>query len=68
MLPVVLWRGIQPLARNSVAIGEVGLLGEIRQVIAEEKRIREAKRLGFNLPITQKQVKYLSQAIKKYVK
>ena len=58
----------KPLARNSVAIGEVGLLGEIRQVIAEEKRIREAKRLGFNLPITQKQVKYLSQAIKKYVK
>ena len=58
----------KPLARGSVAIGEVGLLGEIRQVIAEEKRIKEAKRLGFNLPITQKQVKYLSQAIKKYVK
>jgi DNA repair protein RadA/Sms len=56
------------LARGSVAIGEVGLLGEIRQVIAEEKRIKETKRLGFNLPITQKQVKYLSQAIKKYVK
>ena len=58
----------KPLAKNSVAIGEVGLLGEIRQVIAEEKRIRETKRLGFNLPISQKQVKYLSQAIKKYVK
>jgi DNA repair protein RadA/Sms len=58
----------KPLARDSVAIGEVGLLGEIRQVIAEEKRIKETKRLGFNLPITQKQVKYLSQAIKKYVK
>ena len=58
----------KPLARGSVAIGEVGLLGEIRQVIAEEKRIKETKRLGFNLPITQKQVKYLSQAIKKYVK
>jgi DNA repair protein RadA/Sms len=58
----------KPLARGSVAIGEVGLLGEIRQVIAEEKRIREAKRLGFGLPIAQKQVKYLSQAIKEYVK
>jgi DNA repair protein RadA/Sms len=58
----------KPLARGSVAIGEVGLLGEIRQVIAEEKRIKETKRLGFSLPITQKQVKYLSQAIKKYVK
>ncbi len=58
----------KPLVGDSVAIGEVGLLGEIRQVIAEEKRIKEARRLGFSLPITQKQVKYLSQAIKKYVK
>lgn len=58
----------KPLARGSMAIGEVGLLGEIRQVIAEEKRIKEVRRLGFSLPITQKQVKYLSQAIKKYVK
>lgn len=58
----------KPLAKESLAIGEVGLLGEIRQVVAEEKRIKEARRLGFNLPISQKQVKYLSQAIKKYVK
>lgn len=58
----------KPLARNSLAIGEVGLLGEIRQVVAEEKRVKEARRLGFNLPISQEQVKYLSQAIKKYLR
>jgi len=58
----------KPLAKGSVAIGEVGLLGEIRQVVAEEKRVKEARRLGFNLPITQKQIKYLSQAIKKYLR
>jgi DNA repair protein RadA/Sms len=56
------------LLRKSVAVGEVGLLGEIRGVMAEEKRIKEARRLGFTLPITRKQVKYLQQAIKKYLR
>jgi DNA repair protein RadA/Sms len=49
---------------KSIAIGEVGLLGEIREVVAEEKRVKEAKRLGFAIPITQTKFKYLSQAIK----
>lgn len=32
---------------KTVAIGEVGLLGEIRNVIGLERRIKEAKKLGF---------------------
>lgn len=36
-----------PLLKNSLFIGEVGLLGEIRRTYFEEKIILEAKRLGF---------------------
>lgn len=53
---------------KSIAIGEVGLLGEVREVVAEEKRVKEARRLGFTLPITQAKFKYLSQAIKTLLK
>lgn len=35
------------LPKNSAAIGEVGLLGEIRSVSMSEKRIKEAKKLGY---------------------
>jgi DNA repair protein RadA/Sms len=56
------------LPSKVVAIGEVGLLGEVREVVAEAKRVKEAKRIGFSLPITQSQVKYVPQAIKTYFK
>ncbi len=36
-----------PVPKGSVAIGEVGLLGEIRSVSWGEKRVKEAKRQGF---------------------
>jgi len=36
-----------PLDPESAAFGEIGLLGEIRRVSGEERRFREAKRLGF---------------------
>lgn len=36
-----------PLPKNSVFIGEVGLLGEIRKTYFEEKVITESRRLGF---------------------
>lgn len=36
------------LPKGTVAFGEVGLLGEIRQVSQIEKRSKEAKKLGFN--------------------
>lgn len=32
---------------KTVVFGELGLLGEIRRVVSEERRIKEAKRLGF---------------------
>ncbi len=48
---------------KTVAIGEVGLLGEIREVVAQDKRVKEAKRLGFTFPVTSKEHKYLQQLI-----
>jgi DNA repair protein RadA/Sms len=56
------------IAKNIFALGEVGLLGEIREVVAEEKRVKEARRLGFTQPITQKEYKYVNQAIRKLLR
>jgi DNA repair protein RadA/Sms len=39
--------GEQPLPDDLVAIGEVGLAGEIRSVVHLERRVAEAARLGF---------------------
>ncbi len=41
----------RPLAAKTVAIGEVGLLGELRSVAGLERRLREAARLGFQAAI-----------------
>ena len=38
----------QPLPGSLVAVGEVGLAGEIRQVAHMERRLKEAARLGFD--------------------
>ncbi|MFC1600510.1 DNA repair protein RadA [Patescibacteria group bacterium] len=54
--------------KGMLAIGEVGLLGDIREVIAQEKRVKEAKRLGFKNIVTSKEIKYLQEAIKKYLR
>lgn len=56
------------LPKRTVSTGEVGLLGDIRQVVAQEKRTKEAKRLGYSNVITSKEVKYLREAIRKYLK
>jgi DNA repair protein RadA/Sms len=37
----------RPVSPETVAIGEVGLLGELRAVAGLERRLREAARLGF---------------------
>ncbi len=58
----------KPLPRGTVAIGEVGLLGDIREVVAQEKRVKEARRLGYRTIITQKEEKYLNQAIRRHLK
>jgi DNA repair protein RadA/Sms len=41
----------RPVPRDLVAIGEVGLLGELRAVPGLERRLREAARLGFRTAI-----------------
>ncbi len=52
----------QPLA-DTVAIAEVGLLGELRSVYAIDKRIKEAKKLGFIKIVSSKNYKTISEAI-----
>jgi len=52
----------KPLPRGSFAFGELGLLGEVRRVLGEEKRIKEAKRLGFTKIISPSTCTSLSQA------
>lgn len=42
--------------------GEVGLLGEVRTIGSEERRIKEAKRLGFSTVLSPSSVKNLKQA------
>jgi DNA repair protein RadA/Sms len=41
----------KPVAPDLVAIGEVGLLGELRSVPGLERRLREAARLGFRTAV-----------------
>ena len=41
----------RPIPPGTVAIGEVGLLGELRTVVGLERRLREAARLGFDQAI-----------------
>ena len=54
----------KPISGKVIAIGEVGLLGEIREVVAQEKRLKEAKRMGFTEAISSNQFKFVSQSIK----
>ncbi len=54
----------KPISSKIIAVGEVGLLGEIREVVAQDKRLKEAKRLGFITGISSKETKYVGQAIK----
>jgi DNA repair protein RadA/Sms len=56
------------LPKGSVAIGEVGLLGEVREVFAQNKKIKEAKQLGYKNVISSKNYKYIREIINKYFK
>ena len=49
----------KPLIQNAACIGEVGLLGEIRKVSFMDKRIKEAKKLGFKTIIGDKETNLL---------
>lgn len=54
----------QPLSTETVVLGEVGLLGEIRAVRQLNKRVLEAKKLGFKNVISPENVHSLPQAVK----
>lgn len=56
------------ISAKTIAVGEVGLLGEIREVVAQDKRLKEARRMGFTIGISSKETKYVGQAIKKLFK
>jgi DNA repair protein RadA/Sms len=56
------------ISKDTIAAGEVGLLGELREVRFLDKRLDEAKRLGFKNFITPKSVRTLKEAIGSAVK
>jgi DNA repair protein RadA/Sms len=58
----------KPLAKKFLALGEIGLSGEVRKVAMQEKRLKDAKRLGFSDVADSTSFKYLSQVIKNYLK
>ena len=47
---------------KTAVFGEVGLLGEIRRVSGEERRVKEAKRLGFTTIYSPATLSSLSKA------
>lgn len=55
------------LPPKTVAIGEVGLLGEIRNVIGVARRIKEAKRLGYTTIISPQEHTHLSSVVKTFL-
>ena len=52
------------ISKDTIAIGEVGLLGEIRSVPYLNRRLDEAKRLGFKKFIVPEKIKTLREAVK----
>lgn len=55
----------KPLKNKSIVFGEVGLLGDIREVSQQKRRMSESKRLGYSYTINSIKYKYLRDAIKK---
>lgn len=58
----------KPISNKTMALGEVGLLGEIREVMAEARRIKEARRLGFTQIISSKEDRFVGNVIRKLLK
>ncbi len=53
----------KPISDKTVFIGEIGLLGEIRSVNLLERRIKEAKRLGYTNIISKKTHKSIKDVL-----
>ena len=58
----------KPLFGETAYAGEIGLLGEIRHVSMEKKRIKEAKRQGFPRVVTAGEEKYLRRLISSVIR
>ena len=56
------------LPKHIIALGEVSLAGDIREVPGQARRIKEASRLGYKNTISNKDFRYVSQAIGKLLK
>lgn len=57
--------GIRDVSLNSiVAVAEVGLLGETKTVINLEKRLKEAKKLGYTTILSAKNAPYLKDGLR----
>lgn len=54
------------IPKQTVFIGEVGLLGEIRSVPYLERRVKEAKRLGFEHIISKQEFSTVREVLKKF--
>ncbi|MBI2404563.1 DNA repair protein RadA [Candidatus Gottesmanbacteria bacterium] len=52
----------KPLDPKAAVFGELGLLGEVRSIGSEERRTKEARRLGFTTVISPKTVRSVKQA------
>lgn len=53
------------IPKDTIAVGEVGLLGEVREVPYINKRLEEARRLGFKKFLMPKDVRTLRDAVRK---
>lgn len=58
----------KPLSSKLIAVGEVGLLGEIREVVAQDRRLKEAKRMGFTITVSSKEAGFVGEVIKRVLK
>lgn len=54
----------KPISAKVIAVGEVGLLGEIREVVAQEKRFKEARRMGFTEIISSAHYKFVNDTLR----
>lgn len=52
----------RPIDPKTAVFGEVGLLGEVRSIGSDERRTKEARRLGFTTVISPKNLRSLKQA------
>ena len=56
----------KPVNAKTAAFGELGLLGEVRSIAGEDRRIKEARRLGFTTvmsPKTTRNIKQVSASV-----